>query len=172
MYYKIHHNLTRPLIRTFMTDKDNRLVNLRNNGYKRQRHQYYGAKHSKSFFPYFTKLWNVLSQQDRYVDIIEFKSRLKIRYKPPKCKFYSHGCKQGSKLLTRIRLDRSFLNAHSFRLAFTASPQCDSCGARQENAQYILLHCLNYQSNQKTLLDIVENLDYNQINRNITLAVQ
>ena len=128
---------------------------------------------------------------------MEFKSRLKIRYKPPKCKFYSHGCKQGNKLLTRIRLDRSFLNAHSFPLGFTASPQCDSCGARQENAQHILLDCLKYQSIQKTLLDFVgtqistfsglskkektkillfgynpENLDYTQINRNITLAVQ
>ena len=39
-YYKIHHNLTRPLTRTCMTDNDNRLVNLRKNGSKRVRHPY------------------------------------------------------------------------------------------------------------------------------------
>ena len=196
-YYKIHHNLTRPLTRTCMTDNDNRLVNLRNNGNKRVRHPYYGAKHSKSFFPYFTKLWNDLPENQRQVDLTEFKIRLKLKYKPPKCKFYSYGCKQGNKLLTRLRLERSFLNAHSFALGFSASPQCENCGSRQENSQHLFLDCPKYQSYQQILLDYVgtqistftklskkektkillsgynpENMDYIHINRNITLAVQ
>ena len=72
-----------------MTPAENKLVNLRNNGNKRQRHPYYGAQHAKSFFPYFTKLWNDLPQEQRTTDLIEFKIKLKIKYKPPKCKFYS-----------------------------------------------------------------------------------
>ena len=119
-YHKIHYNLTRPLIRTCMTDNDNRLLNLQNNGNKRLRHPYYSAKHAKSFSPYFTKLWNDLPGNLRHVDLTEFKSRLKLIYNPTKCKFYSYGCKQGNKLLTRLRLERSFLNANSFSLGFSA----------------------------------------------------
>ena len=103
-----------------MTPAENKLVNLRNNGNKRQRHPYYGGQHAKSFFPYFTKLWNDLPQQQRSTDLIEFKNKLKIKYKPPKCKFYSTGCKQGNKLLTRLRLERSFLKAHSFNIGFSS----------------------------------------------------
>ena len=197
VFYKAHFNMTRPLIRSCMTPPENKLTNLRNNGNKRQRHPYFGAKHAKSFFPYFTKLWNDLPQEQRHSDFIDFKNYLRLKYKPNKYKFYQTGCKQGNKLITRLRVDRSFFNTHSFSLGFSVSPQCDNCGARQENSQHLLLDCPKYNLIRKTMLDFVgtkisifpkfckrdktktllygyqpENLDYLSINRAITISVQ
>ena len=120
--------MTRPLIRSCMTPAENKLVNLRNNGNKRQRHPYYGAQHAKSFFPYFTKLWNDLPQEQRRTDLIEFKIKVKIKYKPPKCKFYSTGCKQGNKLLTQLRLERYFLTLTHIVLVSLNPPSATIAG--------------------------------------------
>ena len=51
MFYKTHHCLTRPLVRKCMTDHDNNLYNLRNNGHKRLLHPNLSIKYKKSFFP-------------------------------------------------------------------------------------------------------------------------
>ena len=100
-------------------------------------------------------------------------------------------------LIARLRVESSFFTSHSFSPEYSVSPQCDSCGARQENSQHLLLDCPKYNLIRKTMLDFVgtqisifpkfckrdktktllygyqpENLDYLSINRAITISVQ
>ena len=197
VFYKIHYNLTRPLIRTCMTEHDNLLFNLRNNGHKRLRHPYISAKHKQSFFPYYTILWNNLPQNVRRLDLDKFKAEVKLRLTPTKTKFHNYGTKEGNKLITRLRVDRSYLNSHSFSIGHSDTPHC-SCGSgHQETTKHFLFTCRLYCSERQTMLDLVgqylplfpklyqttkfdillygyksHNPDYNEINKNITLAVQ
>ena len=196
VYHKLHFNKTRRLIQQCMTSPDNNLYNLRNNGNKRLRHPYLGQKFENSFFPYFTNLWNNLPQKMRCYDFDLFKEQLHIKYKPPKIKFYSHGTKIGNGLLTRLRVDRSFLNAHAYSIGLAISPQC-ACGAKQETTLHTINFCPLYDSGRRILFDYVgqlvspfkafshrqkmftllygyksENKDYYYINIQVTLAVQ
>ena len=196
MFYKTHHGLTRPLLRACLTGHDNNLYNLRNNGNKRILYPNLSMKFKKSFFPYFTVLWNNLPQEVRRYDIVKFKEFLKYKYKPNKIKFYSCGTKYGNKLITRLRVGRSYLNSHAYCIGKADSPQC-SCGAKQETPQHILLECTKYGSERQKMLDRVvsqisrfnnfskkdksvillygyqsENSDYYIHNIKITLAVQ
>ena len=140
-----------------MTGPDNNLYNLRNNGNKRLRHPHLGKNFNNSFFPYFTTLWNNLPQKMRCSDIDSFKEQLYQKYKPPNIKFYSYGTKTGNGLITRLRVDRSYLNAHSYSIGLAQSPQC-SCGAMQETKLHMLNICLFHASGRRVLFDFVEQL--------------
>ena len=151
---------------------------------------------NNSYFPLFTNLWNFLPQKMRCFDIDIFKEQLHKKYKPPKFKFYSQGTKLGNSLVTRLRVDRSYLNSHAFSIGLAPSPQC-SCGAKQETTLHMVNFCPLYNSGRRQLFDIVgqlvspfskfnqkekmftllygyksENKDYDNINTKITLAVQ
>ena len=196
MFYKTHHNLTRPLIRTCLTDHDNNLYDLRNNGNKRLLYPNLGNKYRKSFFPHFTVLWNNLPQEVRRYDLVKFKEFLHYKYKPNKFKFYYYGTKYGNKLITRIRVGQSYLNSHAYSIGHTDSPNCH-CGSNIETPQHILLECNKYCSERQIMLDRVvsqisrfnnfskkdkthillygyksDDRDYHIHNINITLAVQ
>ena len=118
------------------------------------------------------------------------------RYKPLKISFFSHGSKQGNSIITRLRVDRSFLNAHAFSIGLALSPEC-ACGAKQETTLHILKFCPLYHSLRQKLFDLVgrqisvfhklnnkeqmyvllygyknENTDYYYINTAVTFAVQ
>ena len=132
----------------------------------------------------------------RCFDIDFFKEHLHKKYKPPKYKFFSHGTKLGNSLLTRLRVDRSYLNSHAFSIGLAPSPQCN-CGARQETTLHMLNFCPLFASGRRYLFDFVgqlvspfsklnqkdkmftllygyksDNRDYDHINTQITLAVQ
>ena len=196
VYQKIHFNKTRRLIQQCMTGPDNNLYNLRNNGNKRLRHPHLRKNFNNSFFPYFTTLWNNLPQKMRCSDIDFFKEQLHQKYKPPNIKFYSYGTKTGNGLITRLRVDRSYLNAHAYSIGLAQSPQC-SCGAMQETTLHMLNLCPIHASGRRVLFDLVgqlvspftkfnhrqkmytllygyksDNKDYHYINIQITLAVQ
>ena len=159
-------------------------------------HPYISKNYNNSFFPYYTKLWNNLPQEKRCFDPGIFKEYLHKKYKPPKYSFYSHGSKLGNSLITRLRVDRSYLNSHAFSIGLALSPEC-ACGAKQETTLHILKFCPLYHSFRQSLFGLVgqqisvfqklnnkeqiyvllygfkkENPDYYYINTAVTFAVQ
>ena len=82
----------------------------------------------------------------------EFKKELKVSLKPTKIKHFSYGSKLGNKLLTRLRVGRSFLNSHGYAIGKTPSPEC-SCHARQETTRHYLLQCFLYTVERQNLVD-------------------
>ena len=107
-FQKIVLGETRPLISTIMPKmKQNLNSRLSKNG-TFELFQPLGFDFSNSFFPYFTKLWNNLSNDLKCEkDILSFKTSLKTKIKPKKQKHYSRGCKRGNSLLTQLRCGRS-----------------------------------------------------------------
>ena len=57
-----------------------------------------------------------------------------------------------NKLLTRLRVGRSFLNSHGYAIGKTPSPEC-SCHARQETTRHYLLQCFLYTDERQNLVD-------------------
>ena len=99
---------------------------------------YENKQFSNSFYPYFTKKWNV--------------------NKAPKYKFYFRGStKRECSLLTQFRVGRSILNVHAFPLGLSSSPKC-LCHAPTESPRHMLLKCFMYYEEHLTLLSEVENL--------------
>ena len=49
-------------------------------------------------------------------DLNEFKTKLKLQFKPKRHKHFNSGSKYGNTLLSRIRLGRSFLKAHGYSI--------------------------------------------------------
>ena len=116
-----------------------------------------GKLFNNYFFPFFTKLWNNLPQKMRCFDIDLFKEKLHKKYKPLKIKFYFHGTKIGNSLLTRLRVDRSYLNCHAYSIGLAPSPQC-ACGAKQEITLHMVIFCLLFTSGCRNLIDLVGQL--------------
>ena len=109
VFHKIVLGLTRPLIKKCMPSPRVRNKNTRSfvpfNPFP-YKHEYF----SRTFFPYTTKLYNKLEPSIRNErDILEFKSKLKTKYKDKKVKHYSRGIsKQANSLHTQLQLGRSF----------------------------------------------------------------
>ena len=137
-----------------MTDNENILFNLRNIVNKRKRNPFVSANFTRSYFPYNTNLWNDLPQKIRCGHPDLFKSQLHTHYKTQKRKFYHLGKKLGKTLLTRLRVNRSYLNAHSYYINISPTPQY-SCGIGQETSQHILVKCPFYHSLRLKLFDFV-----------------
>ena len=117
-------------------------------------HPNYGVHFTKSFFPYFTIKWNNLPKSIRFSDFIDFKIKLKSFLKPPKFKHFAYGGKLGNKLLTRLRVGRTFLNSHSYTIGRSESPSC-LCHERNETVRHYLLHCFLYTIERQVLFDQV-----------------
>ena len=96
-----------------------------------------------------------------------FKSKLHAYFKPQKFKFYSYGSKIGNMLITRLRVDRSYLNSNGFYIGLNPSPQC-SCGQGQETIKHIFISCDLYNSICKIMFDKVGQLisAFSSLNRN------
>ena len=88
------------------------------------------------------------------LELSEFKKELKVSLKPSKFKHFSYGSKLGNKLITRLRVGRSFLHSHSYAVGKAISPEC-SCHARQETSRHYLLQCFLYTVERQNLLDLV-----------------
>ena len=153
LFHKINRDETRPLIRSCLTSKNFRLNS-------RQFGQYthypnYGAKFQKSFFPYFSKKWNQLKKSTRNKELRDFKPTLKDNLKPTKYRHYSYGSRLGNKLLTRLRLGRSYLNSHGYTIGKVTSPAC-LCHFRNETVKHYMLECFLYTIERQSLFDEVE----------------
>ena len=89
IFHKIHRQETRPLVRQCMpkfdTDKKHQLRS--NGGYSL--YKLTGAKFKKSFFPYFSQLWNNLPKEIHdYSEMKDFKSYTNKELKPPRYKHF------------------------------------------------------------------------------------
>ena len=130
------------------------------------------------------------------MNLPDFKTQMKKDMKPAKIRHFSKGSKIGNSLLTRIRVDRSYLNLHKFSICHADSPEC-ICHAKQESSIHYLIDCFLYSAERQTLFNLVEhyipkfktmtksqkyeilvmgiktdNPDYNHLNTTITIAVQ
>ena len=74
-----------------------------------------------------TNLWNNLKVATQLLPLSEFKEQLKIELKPKRYKHLSKGSKIGNTLLTRIRLERSYLNLHTFIVSHSENSGNRSC---------------------------------------------
>ena len=154
-FHKIHLHETRPLIKKCMTELDyaKKYLTRSKGGYSP--HPNYGEKFKKSFFPYISKLWNNLSVSTQLMTLPDFKEQLKKELKPPKIKHFSKGSKIGNKFLTRVRLERSDLNLHTFSIGLSESSEC-LCHAKNESSLHYLIDCFLYSGERQTLFNLVE----------------
>ena len=72
--------------------------------------------------------------------MFDFKLPLKKHLAPLRCKFLGRGQKLGNKLLTRIRVGRSYLNEHSYQIQMAPSPKC-ACLYSCESPLHYFLDC-------------------------------
>ena len=126
-FHKVHCGMTRPLIKTCMTEINN--SNRKSKGHYMIMHSF-GSNHQKSFFPFYTKQWNKLPDKMRLLPTDEFKVELKSQFSNNR-KYLHCGSKLGNKLITRLRVGRSYLKSHSFTINKVDSPAC-SCLAENE----------------------------------------
>ena len=84
----------------------------------------------------------------------DFRDRLKLDLKPEKFRHYSYGFRLGNKLLTSLRLGRSFLNAHAFAIGRSKNPSC-LCHHKNETTLHYLLDCFLYTIERQSLIDQV-----------------
>ena len=87
--------------------------------------------------------------------MVEFKNALKLNYVPIKYKFLSRDDKKGNKLLTQIRIGRSYLNSHSFAIQMSPSPEC-SCHFPNESSTHFFLDCFMWTKERRTMLGVFE----------------
>ena len=106
-------------------------------------------------FSFYCKLWNKLPFNIRKLDIEDFKLELKLIYKPKQYKHYARGNKLICTLLTKIRLQRSYLNAHAFEIGKSISPKC-LCEHPNENSQHYITGCWLFTEERRILYDLVE----------------
>ena len=156
LFQKINLAETRPLVQSCMTAKNFGDKKSKQFGHYKK-HPNFGVGFSKSFFPYFTNKWNSLSRSTKNHDLIDFKNELKSQLKPTKNKFYEFGSKLGNKLITRLRVGRSYLNSHSYAVGKSESPSC-LCHEKQETTRHYLLHCFLYVIERQQLFDQVKEI--------------
>ena len=120
-----------------------------------------------SFFPFMTNLWNNLKVATQLLPLSEFKEQLKKELKPKRYKHLSKGSKIGNTLLTRIRLERSYLNLHTFNISHSETPEC-LCHAKNESSIHYLIDCFLYSTERQTLYSLVEHYfpNFKNLNKN------
>ena len=155
IFHKSHVQETRPLVRSCMTtlDYEKKQFTRSKGGYSP--YPNFGTKYLNSFFPYISKLWNNLDSSTQAMALPDFKEKVKTSLKPDKIKHFSKGSKLGNILLTRIRLDRSYLNLHKFTIGHSDTPEC-MCHAKQELSLHFIIDCFLYSNECQTLFNLVE----------------
>ena len=149
LFRKIINFDTRPLIRTYKPEFIPPTNTRQGPHYKP--FPYSNVKMSNSFFPYFTKLWNSLDKSVTCEpDICIFKTKLKDLYKPRRRKHFNKGSQPGNRLLTRLRLNRSYLKDNSFSIGLSDTTSC-FCGYKRESTAHFLQDCTRYSLERQAL---------------------
>ena len=106
-----------------------------------------------SFFPYYIKEWNNLSEELRKIkSTVKFKTKILSFIRPKENSIFKIHDINGIRLLNRLRLHFSHLNEHKFWHNFRATidPMC-SCNLEPETTLHYLLGC-NFSSDLRTEL--------------------
>ena len=150
LFYKIHLNQTRPLVKTVMPKSQKVGITRASQSFKYETFTPMLKTFSDSFFPYFTKKWNELPVDLQLEgDISQFKLLLKNHVKPKRHRHFSRGSRQGNSLLTQLRVGRSNLNVHKFALGLSDTEKC-LC-SRPETVSHYLNVCFLYQEERHAL---------------------
>ena len=90
-----------------------------------------------------------------------FKANILKFIRPSPNSVYNCHNSKGLKLITRLRLDFSFLREHKFKNSFqdTTNLLC-SCGLDIESTEHFLLHCHQFINEICTLLSTIDNINY------------
>ena len=113
--------------------------------------------YANSFFPYFTKKYNLLDKNIRNQNMQEFKASMAEKLKPSKRKQYATGFKHPNSLLASIRLGRSELNAHKFRIGLAPTMACEQCdNITPESPIHFLTSCTHFTEMRQTLYGQIE----------------
>ena len=127
--------------------------------------KYQNQTFMKSFFPHFTKLYNNLEPATRNLNTVDFKEKLKPKYKQKKVKHFSRGLSKWSNSLhTQLRVGRSFLAADGFKINLIDSNKCQQCTAVPdfqlkpvpETASHFFLVCNNFDEKRNLLFSKIK----------------
>ena len=113
IFHKIVKNETRPLIRECLPPRTINHETLRSEGLRN--FPFKGLCFANSFFPTYTKKYNLLNAKTRKLNTQDFKSHLLNTMKPKKCTHFCYGHKAENMMLTRIRVNCSYLKARSYK---------------------------------------------------------
>ena len=163
VFHKIRDFDTRPLIKKCMPAfaVKNRFTRSTKMYVEHKYQKYQNQTFMKSFFPHFTKLYNNLESATRNLPMVEFKEKLKPKYKHKKVKHFSRGLSKWSNSLhTQLRVGRSFLAADGFKINLADSNKCQQCTAVpdqqlksvSETALHYFLCCNKFDDKRITLL--------------------
>ena len=160
LFQKIHTGATRPLTRSCLPPRTVSETDTRS-----------GKTYSKypfsdkiisvtlkdSFFEKTVKQWENLPKDTKQTwDINEFKELLAKSLKPAKIKLFSYGSKFHNSIHTQLRIGRSQLNEHLFKVGISQTEGC-LCGHPKESTEHLLLDCFMYDKERKELLSYLQN---------------
>ena len=102
-------------------------------------------------------------------DIICFKDKLKLLFKPKRHKHFNYGDKLSNTLLCRLRVGRSFLKSHGFQINLTSSDKC-WCG-EEDKTENFLLSCFLFKEERNEMLRKVQTIVPNFLKLNLKKPV-
>ena len=76
--------------------------------------------------------------------------------KPKKCKTICYGHKAENMMLTRIRVNCSYLKAHSYKTGHSLTTACPFCPNKSETSLHFLIQCPNFSNSRKVLFDQIQ----------------
>ena len=159
IFHKIHLGLTRPLIKSCMPSLRVNQNNTRAT-ISYERFPQKSVQFSKSFFPYFSKLWSSLNKNIKCnTDFTKFKENLSSLYKPIKNRHFKYGSKNGNRYLTHLRVGRSFLNSHRFVTGLAEDIICLKCDENKtEDIYHFVMSCTSYNLPRASLFSKISKL--------------
>ena len=158
-FYKIMNGLLPEYLFSYLDFSTQEKYSLRLSATSMIRHFPSKKKFFKNtFFPYCISEWNKLTVEIKNAKSINIFKKL-ILIKKKKNSIFSICDPLGVKLLTRLRLNFSYLNEHKCRHGFndTLNPLC-ACGNDIETTQHFLLRCHQYSFQRKELFEKLEKL--------------
>ena len=90
------------------------------------------------------------------LQIEDFKNLWKLDFAPKRYKFMSRGSKQGNRLLTRIRVGRSYLKSHSYSIGLSDTPHCSCDDSTIESPLHFFINCPLYVEERRTMFTTFE----------------
>ena len=160
LFQKIHTGATRPLARSCLPPRTDIATETRS-GKTYSKYPFpdkiISATLKDSFFEKTVKQWENLPKDIKQTwDINEFKALLAKSLKPTKIKIFNYGPKFHNSIHTQLRIGRSQLNEHLYKIGISKTEGC-LCGHPKESTQHLLLECFMYDIERKELFSYLQN---------------